>query len=412
LKRGNSISATLTTLSDAIVKADDLNAHAFEIRNNNPKGSSELAQEALGVASEVNYVKGKAEALTNLGFYHMHIAKHETAFSYLLEALAFFEELEDNTGIANAYYNIGLVNLRIGNFDQAIDTIHKSLALRQIVNDKAGIASCYFQMSYINLHFGDVDGAEEAISKSLQLREELNDEPGTAAALMVLGDVYIKRRRLEKARETIQASMVLREKSSEKMGYFATLLRWADIHIELDRLDTATDACTRGLEMATEENIGYGQVRFLQMLGKIEMRRKNIAESKALFLKALGLSDNLSFKSIIFELHQSIMEIYKQEGDYKSAFEHFEKFHAIKEEVISLQSNTQLKSVQFVSQIEFARKEADLEKEKNAELNKANKIITEKNKEITDSINYAKRIQLALITSEKYIERVLAGLKK
>jgi PAS domain-containing protein len=39
------------------------------------------------------------------------------------------------------------------------------------------------------------------------------------------------------------------------------------------------------------------------------------------------------------------------------------------------------------------------------------KMVREKNREITDSIMYAKRIQASLITSERYIERVLGELK-
>lgn len=46
------------------------------------------------------------------------------------------------------------------------------------------------------------------------------------------------------------------------------------------------------------------------------------------------------------------------------------------------------------------------------ELEEKNDVITEKNKEITDSIRYAKRIQQALLPSEKYIDKSLKSLEK
>jgi hypothetical protein len=46
------------------------------------------------------------------------------------------------------------------------------------------------------------------------------------------------------------------------------------------------------------------------------------------------------------------------------------------------------------------------------ELEDKNAIIEEKNKSITDSINYANRIQRSLMTSEKYIEKELNRLNK
>jgi hypothetical protein len=47
----------------------------------------------------------------------------------------------------------------------------------------------------------------------------------------------------------------------------------------------------------------------------------------------------------------------------------------------------------------------------NIKLQGKNKQIEEKNKSITDSINYARRIQNSLITSEKYIQKNLERLK-
>ena len=46
------------------------------------------------------------------------------------------------------------------------------------------------------------------------------------------------------------------------------------------------------------------------------------------------------------------------------------------------------------------------------EVEKAKELVDEKQKEILDSIHYAKRIQTALITSEKYIAKNLNRLIK
>jgi hypothetical protein len=53
-----------------------------------------------------------------------------------------------------------------------------------------------------------------------------------------------------------------------------------------------------------------------------------------------------------------------------------------------------------------------LNRKNNRLLKAQNDLIEEKNKNITDSINYAKRIQNAQLTPERYIERELARLKK
>jgi hypothetical protein len=50
--------------------------------------------------------------------------------------------------------------------------------------------------------------------------------------------------------------------------------------------------------------------------------------------------------------------------------------------------------------------------EKNKEIEYQKQLIEHKQKEIIDSINYARRIQMTLITSEKYIQEKLQQLKK
>lgn len=50
--------------------------------------------------------------------------------------------------------------------------------------------------------------------------------------------------------------------------------------------------------------------------------------------------------------------------------------------------------------------------EKNKEIEYQKQLIEHKQKEIIDSITYAKRIQMTLITSEKYIQEKMVQLKK
>jgi len=53
-----------------------------------------------------------------------------------------------------------------------------------------------------------------------------------------------------------------------------------------------------------------------------------------------------------------------------------------------------------------------VKKKSEKELQRKNEIIEEKNKSITDSINYASRIQHSLMPNEKFIQKTLDRLKK
>lgn len=62
--------------------------------------------------------------------------------------------------------------------------------------------------------------------------------------------------------------------------------------------------------------------------------------------------------------------------------------------------------------LKITRKQKIVIEVKNKETEEQKKVIEEKQKEILDSIHYAKRIQTALITSEKYVDKNLQRLNR
>jgi serine phosphatase RsbU (regulator of sigma subunit) len=389
--------------ADAILSIDALNDKSFETRNNDTKLSAELAEKALAASIKLDYDPGKAKALANLGFYYLQKGQNDKAFEQLIECLAVYEKLKDEAGIALAFYNIGLVHLRLGNFNDAVEYIQKCIAIRLKLNDSAGLASCYFQMAFVHQFFNDFEASEIDARKSIEIRKELNDKIGLASSYMVLSDVYHKQKQFAKAKEILEQSLKYREGTNENMGYHATKQRWVEVNIELGNYDVARETANSGLKYATDDNIPLGIIRYLQSLGKLEERLGNKEEAKKKYLESLEQATNTSYKFIQYELHEALADLCSQMGDTASAFEHYKKFHSIREEVVSLQSNTRLKSLKFMSQVESAKREAELEKTKNAELQKAYALIEEKNKDITDSIYYAKRIQNSILPKDNHI---------
>jgi tetratricopeptide (TPR) repeat protein len=396
--------------TDSPSQVAELNRLSFEERNVNPKHSAELAEQALKIAEQNGDVKGQADSKLNLGFSYMQQADHEKSFEQLLSCLVMYEKLGDEKAIANAQYNLGILNVRVGNFSEGIEVLHKSLLWREKHDDKNGMAACYFQIAYINVHFNDLDDAKEAAEKSLVLRKELNDEVGISAALMILGDVLVRQKNFPEAKIALAESLRLREKSTERLGYYATLIRWCEFHIETKEFEKAVELILMGMSKTKIDGIPYGMMRFHQLMGKVKYELQDYPGSKIELEEALKLAQQLSFKSVAYDIHFALWEIFEKEGDFKCALDHYKKFHSLKEEVISMQSNTKLKSVQFMSQVALAQKEAEFEKEKNAELQKAYSIIEDKQKEILDSIKYAQRIQRSQLPSEKYISKYLDNL--
>ena len=171
-------------------------------------------------------------------------------------------------------------------------------------------------------------------------------------------------------------------------------------------------------------------------------------------------------QNITLTTYQNLATAYNKIGEYKEAYENHVKFKLLTDSIFNSENSKQLGDMK--TQFEVEKKEAELkikteaEQEKikaigNEEKKRQNTIIysvtgllliviifslflfnrfritrrqkavieeqkilvdkaygtlQEKNKEVMDSINYARRIQKALITSDKYIEKHINRLMK
>jgi tetratricopeptide (TPR) repeat protein len=386
---------------------DEWNKHSYEERNHDPKLSFEYAAKAREFSERINYLKGKADALNNFGFYYLQITEHEKCLEFLVEALQIQIQIGNETGIANTEYNLAALQIRYGNFTTALDALHKCIAIRAKQNDKAGLALCYFQMVYINERFEHYDEGIEIGKKALEIRKELNDRIGIAALLTQMGCIYRKKKEYDISRKFLEEALEMRSSVDEIRGYFATVFQWVDLCIEIGKLQEAKKYALIGMTAASGEKEWFGVMRFHQQLGKIAMEENEPEEAKKFFSDALRIAEEKKFKSITYEVSSLMAELYEKLGDHKTALEYYKKFHTLKEEVLTAQSSSQLKGIQLMNQIESSKREAELERVKNVDLKNAFKLIEEKNKEILDSMHYASRIQRALLPTEFFIDRNL-----
>ena len=257
--------------------------------------------------------------------------------------------------------------------------------------------------------------------KSLAIAETLGEERGIEVNLGNIGSVYLDIYEYDKALEFFQKSLALSEKHGDKEGASIKLY-----------------------------NIG-------NLMAQKGDSTKSIAAKKTEYKKALGylerslkLSVEAGDRQGRMLCHKTISHLFNLIGDNKEALIQFKSYITLRDSLFSEQ-NTK-KTVQMEMNYEFDKKQAaaKLEQEKkeavataeskkqkiiivsvcgilllviafaifvyrsflqkqkiNLEILEQKQIIEEKQKEILDSIHYAKRIQTALLPSEKYIQKSL-----
>ncbi|MGZ3867282.1 MAG: hypothetical protein ACXVNR_13070, partial [Bacteroidia bacterium] len=252
--------------------------------------------------------------------------------------------------------------------------------------------------------------AMESIRRGLEIREKLNDRIGIAALYNLWAKVCTRQNKFDEARVIIDKALSLRSPKDEIRGYFASAFTKVELEIRCGNLEAAKKIGVEGFEIASAHKEWFGVMRYNMAIGKIALLENDCEKASKYFFDTLKIAEERRFQSIRYEVYELLSDMYLKTCDHARALEYYKKFHLLKEEVLNAQSSSRLKSVQLMNQIESSKREAELERVRNVDLKNAFKEIEEKNKEITDSIKYASRIQRALLPSEFYIERYLGNL--
>ncbi len=322
-----------------------------------------------------------AESSNDRGRAHMSQHNFEKAEKNFIRGLQTFSELKDKQGIADSYNHFGNLMFNYGNLDSALTYYHKSLVLREELDDKKGISGsynniglCYQIKGRIEQNNEDYKNSKKSIYKaleyytrSLDITRELGNKFDVASTCINLGRFYAEFEMYEEAEaylnEAIQLSGEIGATTRLKDAYETMAYMYEDMKDK----ETALNFYRR-----------YKSV--IDSLSSFQMQRE---------LSMLEVRSEFEKQSI--EERNRILK----EKELKSARSQLIMWFTIGGLVLVLGFTLFL-----YTRFRVISKQKGLIEEQNLALEGANQEINKQNKKITDSINYAKTIQNAILNSK------------
>jgi serine phosphatase RsbU (regulator of sigma subunit) len=358
--------------------------------------------EALKIRKEIGDKQGVASSYNNIGLVYVNEANYEKALENYLKSLKIKEEIGDQTGTANSYNNIGVIYEKRSNYEKALENYLKALKIRKKIGDRSGIAMSYNNVGLIHFYMDDYKKSLENQMQGLKIREEIGDKKGIAMSNVNIGNIYINQNEYEKA-----------------LSYYLSALK---IDEEIGNMD--------GVGISSND------------VGICYLQQNNFEKAFYYLNKALNTDREIGNLDGIKESYSAFSDLYNKKGDYKKAFQYQKLYADIKDTILNEQSSKQM--TEMNTKYESEKKDKELIK-KDAEITqqqteaekqmilrnafimgfafvlalsffifrgyrqkqKANKLLDEKNEKITDSINYAKRIQEAMLPPIEEIKKYL-----
>ena len=368
------------------------------------------AKEAKIIARKLKLQKEEATALNNIGIIHEYQGRFADALTNYFDALKIQKLIKDEDGIAYTYNNIGLVYSFQRNYIKAHENYKKSLEIRKRLNDQHGLSSTYNNLGILFMYQKDYEKALENYNQSIKIDSNLNNVSGMSDSYSNVGLVYMEMADFKKAEQYFFRALEIREKIKDKRGVANSYNNIATLLINQEKYQAAEEYLQKGLllseEMGAKDLIEYSYQQLAQ-----------IAEKENRF------TDAFRYQKMYFLYRDSIqneIETKKQtEAEMQFKFDQERQKELLKkqkEDLINKEAKQRLTFliiglcfIVFIT-LSFAftlNKRRKKELAQKIIIEEQKKIVEQKNQEILDSITYAKRIQTAILPTDRIVKEFL-----
>jgi serine phosphatase RsbU (regulator of sigma subunit) len=420
-----------------------------------------LTQLQLDLALKTGNRRSEAQALLTQGQAYYSKGENLKAIEAENRSLKAYEAIKDLRGIGNVLCNLGNVFLEMGNYADAVDYYTRSMKVAEKGGNKNLVAANLANMSIISFSQGDYKKAMDYNARNLKINEELGDKYSLSYSYRNIGKIHEVKKEYMKAILAFTKAYKYSEESNDANGMGYCLNYLGTVYHAMKDYNKALEYFTRSLEMAEKHKDTYSISENLNHIGNCHFEKGDHAKALDFCKRAYEIAEKTELVLLKRDAAQSLYKIYRKTGKDRDALLMHEEYSNIKDTLLSeenrkgvLKKEIQYKydkqalsdSLSFVQQqqLKEIEHEAQLGNEKNQRYilygglmfalilgavsfrgyqrkKRDNEIITsqkkmvelqkdiveEKQKEIIDSISYAKRIQDAILPPPGAIQKYL-----
>jgi serine phosphatase RsbU (regulator of sigma subunit) len=406
----DSLEQVASKLPDDTTKVKLLTEIAWKHRNRRTQKSIELNEQANILCAKLGNKTLLPKIINQHAVFLELIGKYPESLNYAFQVVKMASIQHNNRELAYAYNNISNVNYRLGDYTHTLEYAEKAIKIFTISKDSSGIAYATLRYAESLMMQKKYTQAHEYAEKGLEIRIKIADIMGINVAYLILGKIAMGQKKYKEA---------------------------------LIYLEKAKQICI-------DKNNEKGLLGCLNVMVKVYLLQNNLEFAKKYALQTLELTKKTATKVHLKDTYENLAEVYYAENNYVKALEYQNLFTSYKKEVYNDEKAVLISSLTYqyqneeeIAKLEFLKTQADKnrivaqaiftilalfiillgfilrsnyrQRKSNSALRKQQKelneksemvanLITEtdlKNEHIIASIQYAKRIQTAVLVSKE-----------
>lgn len=426
---------------------------------------------ALEIAIKANFELICVKSNKEIAFSYYEESEMDSAFKYFNRALAFIHS--DNTDYYEVYSGMGTVCFFKGNFIKSYEYYLKSLRIAEKTNKKNWIARSYGNVGVALKEQMKLDDALIFFIKALEIGRANDLKAQTYVALTNIGNIYSEKFDKSKSDYDVKSAlsnyleakkivMHLIKNDNDRSNAVTLLGNIGNTYADIGDYSKALEAFKECLDLMGDGVFLGSKSMLYNNLASVYVELKNTKEAEKYLKLATQAANESQSPSDIMENYKCYSSLYEIKGDYKNAYLYHYRYKKLSDSLFSTENAEKRKEIEL--NMEFEKKEAtakiELEKkeaidnaekhkqqilrnslmvgivlmllvvflvfrsyrikkksneiiiQQKLEVEKQKEIIEVKQKEIVDSIHYAKRIQQSLLPTKKYIDKTIKRLNE
>ncbi len=400
-------------------------------------------RKGYNISKKLNFIKGLAVSSNILGRIHNLRGDLDSALFYFTKAKYYYDNVRDSVRSSGMLNNLGVTYKAKGNILKAMDCYFKSLKIKERLKDSIGVANGYANIGLLYSELNDTANTIKYARLALQLREKINDEAGMSSSFMAVGIYYQSMGNSEFALIYLKKGIELSEKLGDEEAIAIGSYNLANIYYKQHKTEICIQLYKRALSLSQKNNNAEGSATCLEVLGQISMDKNETAISVKLLEEAYNVASETGIKELMSSISFKLSEAYERTGNYKKAFTYHKISSDLKDSLFNRENIRKLtgegikyehEKEKIILEKEQEKKEAIAKAEsfkkdiiiiasvlfllvvsvfcliifkRLKENRKQKNIIEQQRNEMVDSINYAKRIQFALLAQAEFLKENL-----
>ena len=380
-------------MSVKINPIDAINDSLWKSRFDNSVKVATDAVKILKKAEIARYLRGMAYARLNIAAGNFLQSKNDIALKNLTESFQWFENNKKEKGYVRALLLKGNIHESFGDYEKTLNFWLEAYKTSVEISDIESEGESCSQLGLIYSRLCNFQKALEYFNKGLKIREELGDENAVASSLNRIGMVLRQTKKYEESLEYYFRSLEIRKKNKQVSAIPWTLLGIANTYEDMKRYPESLDYYEEGMKGGDKRctlQCMMGAGRVYSQTGDATHAEKRLKES-------LLMAQELNSMVLVAEAHSALAAHYELFKKPDKALKSFKQYLKARETFQSNEVQSKLSNIEVAHAVEKSEQEKEIYRLRHVELKNAYDLIEEKNRDITASINYASRIQRAML---------------